>query len=305
MSERLTWLCLAALLWASWPPLVAAQGLGEEDEGTEAAPAEAPTHAGAPAEHAPAGGAEQSSETPAPAEAAALPAPPSRMRVAPFAGFGFGTRAFVRPTQMSTGQRLPTMFFPAAEVGLGATLWPANRFSLGLLLRYQTSIGLRVEQRASFALPYTICARAERGELSVAPIVRLEDGPLAPSLAFPIGFGVRTFWPDVHEPPLLGYSLLGPQLRVELIWPLVESVRLRLGPELQWIIAVDQALRDEGVSSMGGAVGGELSVQVRLGKIFSLDLCYRESHAFASSTNAGPIFNDVERFMTLRLLGEL
>jgi len=172
-------------------------------------------------------------------------------------------------------------------------------------LRYQTSIGLRVEQRASFALPYTISARAERGELSVAPIVRLEDGPLAPSLAFPIGLGVRTFWPDVHEPPLLGYSLLGPQLRVELIWPLVESVRLRLGPELQWIIAVDHALRDEGVTSMGGAVGGELSVQVRLGKIFSLDLCYRESHAFASSTNSGPIFNDVERFMTLRLLGEL
>ncbi|MFI5306528.1 MAG: hypothetical protein ACHQ53_04195 [Polyangiales bacterium] len=312
MSARVTLVVGVVLAWAlvSAAPGAAQRAKPSSDSQADNAPpaASAPDDDATSSEEEPAATTSESSEPPASApEQTETPlAPPvSPMRVAPFVGFGFGTRAFVRPTAMSTGQRLPTVFFPAAEIGLGATLWPANRFSLGLLLRYQTSVGLRVEQRPPFALPYTISARAERGELSVAPIVRLDDGPTAPSLAFPIGLGIRTFWPAVHEPPFLGYSLLGPQLRVELIWPLVERVRLRFGPELQWIVAVDKALRDEGVSQMGAAAGGEGSLQVRLSPVFSLDLFYRESHAFASSTNTGPIFNDVERFLMLRLTGEL
>jgi len=122
MSARLTWFSLAALSYAlSLAPFVSAQGLDEADEREAAKAAPADDTKAPPAAGAPAGGTE-SSESPAPAEAPPLPPPPSRMRVAPFAGFGFGTRAFVRPTQMSTGQRLPTIVFPAAEVGLGATL---------------------------------------------------------------------------------------------------------------------------------------------------------------------------------------
>jgi hypothetical protein len=303
MSARLTLLALLALLWALVP---ASLGLAQrEGPSGDSQTEHGPPGASADDDDAASNESSEASESAAAQPASPPAAPAPRMRVAPFVGFGFGTRAFVRPTAMSTGQRLPTMAFPAAEIGLGATLWPANRFSLGLLLRYQTSVGMRVEQRPPFALPYTISARAERGELSVAPIVRLDDGPTAPSLAFPLGLGIRTFWPAVHEPPFLGYSLLGPQLRVELFWPIVERVRLRFGPELQWIVAVDNALRDQGVSQMGAAAGGEGSLQVKLSTVFSLELCYRESHAFASSTNTGPIFNDVERFLTLRLTGEL
>ncbi len=248
--------------------------------------------------------------TPAPPQAPAESAPPAvapgpQVVVEPFVGFGFGTRAFRRPTQMATGQQLPTAFFPAAEVGLGVSVWPARRFSLELLLRYQSSIGLHVRQLPPFALPNQVSARAERAELSAAPAFRLGDGESAPSLAFPIGVGVRTFWPTVHEQPLVGYSLLGPQLRAELVLPLAGVLRLRFGPELQWIVAVDHALRVEGVAAQGAAVGGEARLQARLGPVFRLELCYRESHAFASSENAGPIFTDVERFATLRVSGAL
>jgi hypothetical protein len=226
-----------------------------------------------------------------------------RMQAQAFGGLGFGSRSFERPTPLGA-QKLPTVFFPAADIGLRVMAWPKDRFSLEFLLRYQSSIGMTVDERPPFALPNQIAARVERGELSVAPTFRLGGSESAPAIAFPAGLEIRTFWPEVHESPsTAGYSLIGPHIRAELIAPLTSMLLLRFGPELQWIIAIDRSIREDGVANQGFSAGGEAMVQLRLGAVFALELCYRESHAFASSTNAGPIFSDVERYLSGRLSG--
>jgi hypothetical protein len=230
-------------------------------------------------------------------------APPPRLRARAFGGIGFGARSFERPTPLGA-QRLPTVFFPAVDIGLHVAAWPQDRFSLGFLLRYQSSIGLTVDERPPFALPNQIAARVERGELSVAPTFRLGSSQSAPAIAFPVGMEIRTFWPEVHESPATaGYSLIGPHIRAELVAKLASMLLFRFGPEAQWIIAIDRSIREDGVANQGYAAGGEAMLQLQLGSVFAIELCYRESHAFASSTNAGPIFTDVERFLSARLSG--
>jgi hypothetical protein len=224
--------------------------------------------------------------------------------VQPFAGFGFGTRSFERPTLLG-GQRLPTAYFPVADVGLGVTFLPNARFSLAVLLRYQTSIGMHITERPPFALRNELGARSERAELSVAPTFKVGDSEQSLAFSFPVGLQVRTLWPDVHESMTPGYSLIGPHVRAELLATITPQLKLRIGPELQWIVAIDRSIRQDGVADQGTAIGGEAALQLQLGSWFGLDLCYRESHAFASSNNAGPIFKDIERFVTARFIGTL
>jgi hypothetical protein len=219
-------------------------------------------------------------------------------------GAGIGTRSFLRPTLMGP-QRLDDALFPALDTGLAVQLWPAESVSLGLRLSYQSSLGLEIRQPPPFAIPNEIGARAERVELSFAPTFRLGDARDSIALAFPIGFGMRTLWPEAHEFPLVGYSLAGPQLRIELIVPFSDSLRLRIGPELLWAVALDQTLQDQGVASQAIALGGEAAIGVQLGAVLGLELSYRESHGFASTTRTTALFEDVERFATLRLLGSL
>jgi len=219
-------------------------------------------------------------------------------------GAGIGTRSFLRPT-LTGPQRLDDALFPALDTGLAVHLWPTESISLGLRLSYQSSLGLELRQPPAFALPNEVAARAERVELSFAPTFRLGDARDSLALAFPIGFGMRTLWPSAHEFPIPGYSLAGPQLRIELIVPFSDALRLRLGPELLWAVALDQTLQDQGVASQAIALGGEASLGVQLGAVLGIELCYRESHGFASTTRTSAIFEDVERFATLRLLGSL
>jgi hypothetical protein len=304
MSARgsASWLVLLALCGLCLAAPAAAQD-DSSDELKDVASDDAPSTDAPPKDStdaAPdAAPASSSDQTPASVQPAA-----PLLRVEPFLGLGFGTRAFERPTTLA-GQRLPTAFFPAVELGLRVVAWPERRFSLAVLVRYQSSVGLKVEERPPFALPNEISVRAERGELSAAPTYRFGETKTAPSLAFPLGIGVRTLWPAVHESMTPGYSLIGPMLRAELNLPLGDLLLLRFGPELQWIVAMDRQLHRNGVANQGAAMGGEAMAQVALGPTFALALCYRESHAVASSINGGPIFNDIERFLTLRLSGAL
>ena len=226
------------------------------------------------------------------------------VRAQAFLGGGIGTRGFLRPTLLGP-QRLADALFPAVDVGLAVQLWPADAFSLGLRVAYQSSLGLEVEEPTPFAIPGKLAARAERVEFSIAPTFRLGDASDSLALAFPIGFGMRTFWPEAREFRTPGYSLAGPQLRVELIVPFSDALRLRLGPEVIWVVALDQTLQDNGVASQAVGVGGEAALSLQLGSVIGLELCYRESHAFASTTRTSASFEDVERFVTLRLLGSL
>ena len=159
---------------------------------------------------------------------------------------GIGTRSFSRPTREGV-QRLPDAVFPAVDVALRVHAWPHDGFSLGVLLRYQSSLGLTIEEQPPFALHNRVAARSARAELSVAPTFRLGSAGTAPALAVPVGFTLRSLWPEVHEMMTPGYSLIGPHLRLELVVPLGNVLALRVGPELQAIIAIDESIRADGV----------------------------------------------------------
>ena len=237
---------------------------------------------------------------PAP-EAEALQPTAASVAIQPFAGAGWTSRSFERPVMLGA-QRLPTSFAPAVEVGLRVVAWPNDSFSLAFLLHYQSAVALTVREHPPFALENDFGARSERVELSVAPGWRLGSAARSPRLSVPVGAGMRTFFPAVHNLMTPGYSLIGPQARLEIELPLTSALKLGLGPEVQWIIAIDESLFREGVNSQAVAVGGQVLLELEISATWSLALHYRESHALAGS-NVKTSFEDVERYMTVRAQG--
>lgn len=220
-------------------------------------------------------------------------------------GMGIGTRSFERPTAAGGTQRLSASAFPAIDLGLKLQGWPERRFALAAVARYQTSVGLHVQEQPDFAPINEVDVRAQHIEVGAVPRFRLAEDPDALAIAFPFGFTVRTFWADVRDLQTPSYTLAGPHLRVEVIAPLGRHVRLRIGPELHALLFVGRDLRDGGTESLGLSLGGEAALRVRLGEVFAAELAYREAHAFVAHESDGEGFEDVERFATLRLVGAL
>jgi len=298
LCALLAWLFFAAVQPASY---VAAQDELDSLDSSASAEAEA-TGEAPPAADGQAATAEPAHQVPAPKAPAAEPVPAgASVVIEPFAGAGFSTRSFTRPTSIGV-QALSTSFVPGAEAGLAVTAWPDADFSLAFLLHYQTALGLTVTERPAFALPNEVPVRSERIELSVAPGWRLGTGPKAARLSIPLGGTVRTLWPNVHTLMTPGYSLIGPHGRLEITLPLTAAASVRLGAEVQWIVGIDQALQREGVSAQGVALGGQVVLAYQLSRAWSLGLTFRESHALAATFGATS-FTDVERYATARLSG--
>jgi hypothetical protein len=306
-------LALLLLLLALPAPTLRAQDddLAAEDPDTST---EEPQHAAAgpsdePASEAPAD-SEQAAATTTEPEPAATEAPDATgstrseraLSLYAGAGLGVGTLAFQRPTAEGA-QKLGQTAFAAAEFVLRVHAWPAKRESLEVLLMYQTSLGLVLQAAPLFALPQNVDVRSQRVELSVAPVLRLGQARNAPALVLPLGFAFRSLFPGVHQFSVPKYGIGGPHLRAEVLVPLGELVSLRIGPEAQWLVVIDRSLKREGACCQGIAVGGQGSLQARVGATIRIVLAYGESHAFVPSGSWR--FMDVERFLTARIAGEL
>jgi hypothetical protein len=231
------------------------------------------------------------------------PLPTRRRAIALHAavGLGVGTLSFTRPTSVGV-QRLQDTAFAATEVAVRVHAFPADSFSFEVLLAYQTSVGLMLEFEPLFALPERIDVRAQRLELSGAPVLQLGGSDSRFTLAFPLGVVLRAFMPEVHEYPVEKYALAGPHLRAELWIRLGELVRLRIGPELQWIVLIDGAMRDQGACCQGVAAGGQGALEASIGPVFRVAFAYRETRSFVPAVSR---FQDVERMLTARFAGEL
>lgn len=238
--------------------------------------------------------------------APALPEPavPELMTVALDAGLGVGTRSYERPLGMQL-QELETTPFLALDLSLRVKRCvsdcPSSRYALEFLLRYQSSIAMRVEEPLPFALPGDVKARSSRGELSLAPVFRLGRSGSSPSLALPIGVMLRALQAEHRDLPLPSYSLFGPHLRLEGRLPLGSWLELRAGPDVQWIAVIGNRLKDDGVSGSGFAVGVELAASAALTDWLGLELSYRQAHAFASGRGERADLEDIERYATLAL----
>ncbi|MDH5672145.1 MAG: hypothetical protein OEZ06_08350 [Myxococcales bacterium] len=275
-----------------------------EDEAA-AFPAQATDTAGPPPE-APAQEPEvpeASTGSPAPAET--WQPPPLSAHVG--LGGGMGMRSFRRPTPVGL-ERLDPVHFPTVDLELRVRGALRQRLSLELQMAYQSSLGLAIESRPAFALPVAHDARSEHAELSLAPIVHLGDSETAPALAARLGLGLRSFVPAVSDQPTPAFYLAGPLLRIEAQLQLAPPLTLRLGPQLSWLLAISDSLREDGVSGSGLALGlqGELSLQLL--ERFELAACYRESVASVDHENRadeGPSFRDRARSVTLKLTGRV
>jgi hypothetical protein len=215
-------------------------------------------------------------------------------------GFGFGTVSFERPTDEGV-QALDETPFAAAEVVLRARVWPEDRLWLEVLVAYHSSLGLRLQLSPLFALPQSVDARVERGELSVAPVMRLGGANSAFALALPIGFAFQSLVSELHQFDMPQYIVGGPQLRAELLVELGELVELRVGPEAQWIMLIGSTLREQEACCSGVAFGGQAALEARFGPHVGVALAYRQLQSIVPAP--GVQFKDVERFLTARIAG--
>jgi hypothetical protein len=296
-----------ALVIAGWvaliqPPPCAAQDDDslELDENEQTSGAESDEAPSSPAEEGAVAEAPATEPVPEPdAET-----PPETEVVARVAfGGGLGMRSLRRPVTGGV-QRLGTSYFPAADLALSVRVGPNNPFTLDVQLRYETSLGLTIQEPPLFALPNEQDVRSEHAELSVAPGFRLGDSPSSPRVSIPVGGVFRNFWPADHHLQTPRYTLFGGVARVQLEANLGCVVRVRAGPEVQVFGALGTDLTDNGVKLPGYAFGGEASIEFRLSTTFLLEVQYRQANAVASSA-VGPSFLDIERFATVRLAGEM
>jgi hypothetical protein len=318
VSARLRLLVLCALLLSSSRALAQDADLSLELEGeVEAETEETPSEEPGPEEQPPAEEEAAPAAEEPPAEEEAAPAeeeapvedesatpseePARALALRVGAGLGVGSLSFVRPIPEGV-QRLPETAFAAAEAFVQVHIAPKSSFSLQTLLAYQSSIGLTLRAAPLFGLPEEVPVRSQRFEFSVAPMLRFADSSQAVTLALPLGFAFRSVSPEAHQYRVLAHAFGGPLVRAELTVPLTELIRLRGGPELEWIAMIDPSLRRENVCCAGVAWGGQAAVEARVGEVFSVALAYRESHA------AIPViarFEEIERLVTARFSGEL
>jgi hypothetical protein len=221
------------------------------------------------------------------------------------AGLGIGTRSYERPNGVQP-QELETTPFTALDLSLRVKRCTSGcakaHYAIEFLLRYQTSLGMKVEQPLFFALPSEVDARSSRLELSLAPAFRLAESV---SLAVPIGASVRALQAPHRDLPLPSYLLFGPHLRIEGRAALGDMFALRAGPELQWIAMVGDRLQNDGTESSGVALGFELAASASLTSWLGLELTYRQAHAFVAGQSGRADFEDTERYATLQLSGRL
>jgi hypothetical protein len=218
------------------------------------------------------------------------------------AGAGIGTRALDLPRD-GVVYETRTRIFPAADLGFALEHELSTAVRLGLRARYLTSIGLRITEQHTGGSTHTQNLRSHRLELSLAPTFRL-DARGRWQLSAAIGYGGCDLRPEIHlQTP--GYGLAGPFLRVELQFPLgADRVRLRLGPEAQWIVQVGRELTHEGFANSGLGAGGTAALEVVLGKRWIIEAAYSELHAWLDSPQPESLV-DVSRFVTARLSGAL
>ena len=283
---RCGWLCMLLALGTALPLRTAAQeeqdGSSSEVSADEQAPLEPNAEPGANTAPAAVGRATWS------------------LRLS--AGVGVGSRALDLPMDGRIYQ-IRSGLTPAVDLGFELDHAVSQDVSVGLLIRYQSSVGLRIVEHLTDGTEHPRATRSQQLQLAIAPIWRL-DSRARWALGAAIGYGISELRPESHL-VTPAYFLGGPYARFELQLPLIgERVRLRAGPEMQWIAQAGQELLDRDVRPHGLAVGGEAALEVVLGRRWTVAATYRELRAWLDSAQGGT-FRDVTRFITARLSGVL
>jgi hypothetical protein len=200
--------------------------------------------------------------------------------------------------------RIRPGFFPTAGLGFELDHAASDAMTLGLIVRYQSSIAHGIVEQHTDGSVHPLDVRAHRLELGFAPRIRLDASGVF-SLLGALGYGFSNFRPEAHHLVTPAYSLIGPYLRAGLqLAPWPERLRLIVAPELQWVHHVGPGIRERGVAAQGLAAGGEAAIELVLSAHWSVRAGYRETRCWLDSSQEQR-FQDVARFITARVAGAL
>jgi opacity protein-like surface antigen len=214
---------------------------------------------------------------------------------------GIGTRDVDIPRDGVLYQ-VHTGVYPALGVGFELDYRSSQRFSLGLVARYLSSIGLVLDEQLTGGTVHSRKTRSHRFEVAIAPSLYI--GTAGWAIRGALGYSVSELDPENH---LLtpSYHLGGPFARIAVQLPLgSERLRLILGPEGQLSLQIGDELLALGVSHPGMGAGASAALELSATEHWTVALSYRELHFWLSSAS-GPSFTDAQRFVAAQLRGSL
>lgn len=192
--------------------------------------------------------------------------------------------------------------YPALGVGFQLDYHGGEPFSIGLVARYQTSIGLMLNEQLTDFTTHARKTRSHVFEVGIAPTFRI--GSAGWAIGGALGYSVTELDPQNHlETP--SYHLGGLHGRLALQAPLgTEQVRLVVSGEGQATLQVGDELTARGVSARGWGAGGGAAFELGLSERWTVAISYRELHYWLGSQQ-GASFVDALRFVTAQLRGRL
>lgn len=192
--------------------------------------------------------------------------------------------------------------YPALGVAFQLEHRASPLFSIGVSARYQSSIGLVMDEQLAGGTTHPRDTRSHHFEVGITPSLRWDTTGWAVLGMF--GYGIAELDPLNHL-VTPSYHLGGPHARVSLQIPLGNPrVHLTLGPEGQITLQTGDELTARGVSASGLGAGANAALDLRFGERWWIALTYRELRFWASSTQ-GPGFTDNMRALTAQLGGQL
>jgi hypothetical protein len=222
-------------------------------------------------------------------------------------GSGLSSRTLEFPIEAGKGS-LSVGPSAAFDVGLEAAYDPPSAVSWGIQLRYQTTVGARVDEHQIGGVERPMGIRSARFEALFVPAIDVSDVvQLRPAIGYGLR-GLRTHAHDqasstVHSLQTPEFTLSGPVAQIALRLALGDSVALSLVPEAQLLVSVGSDLKQRGVGGTGFAFGGMASLVVRVSKLLSVYLAYRQAHARIAGEDGKPNVSDGERYITAGLRG--
>jgi hypothetical protein len=214
---------------------------------------------------------------------------------------GFSTRDIDLPRDGVTYQ-IRSGVHPALGVGFQLDHHAARRFSIGLAARYQSSIGLVLQEQLTGGTLHPRNTRSHIFEAGLAPRLRWDESGWA--ISGLLGYSIIELDPENH---LLtpSYHLGGVHARISVQIPLgSQRVHLIVGPEAQLPLHMGDELRARGVAARGIGAGANAAFELTLNDHWLVAATYRELH-FWLDTQQRESFSDGMRVVTAQLRGTL
>jgi hypothetical protein len=214
---------------------------------------------------------------------------------------GIGMRDVSLPREGVVYQ-IGTGVHPALGLAFALDHHSSERVSVGLAARYQSSLGLVLNEQLTGGAPHARNTRSHYFEVGITPSVHWDASGWA--ITGMLGYSVSELDPLNHL-VTPSYHLAGPHAGARVRVPLGSArVGLRVGGDGQLTLQVGDELRARGVLGSGFAAGMNATLEAQLGEHWWIAVSYREQRYWLG-TQQTESFTDATRFVTAQLRGVL